>query len=354
MSKIICDVCGTVYQNTADHCPICGYARNSDGTYSPAATDPEHDIGGKYTSVPEKKIKTIFDFDEVNPEPAEEVSDEFTFEEVSDYDESPRANTFLVVILVIAITLLLLGIGFLFFRYFLPNQVQEAPETKPIQTEQAVLETEEIFTEPTIPCTSLALTSGVAELNREGQYWLLHVTVMPEDTTDQLVYTSEDESIVTVNEQGRIAAVGEGETNVYITCGEKQIKCKVVVKFEEASSEVTTDQAATEPESVDHEDIPDESQAPTQAETQEATEPTEENVVLKLKDSDLSSSVRGVSFELKLDCNLKPEDITWLTLDSSVAIVKNGVVTTIGPGRTKIVAQYKGQQAECIIRCTFQ
>ena len=105
---------------------------------------------------------------------------------------------------------------------------------------------------------------------------------------------------------------------------------------------------------MDHEDIPEESHDAPQAETQAATEPAVENVVLKLKDNDLSSSVRGVSFELKLDCNLKPEDITWLTLDSSVAIVKNWVVTTIGPGRPKIVAQYNGQQAECIIRCTFQ
>ena len=353
MSKIICDVCGTVYQNTADHCPICGYARNSDGTYSPASTDPEHGAGGKYTSVPEKKIKTIFDFDEVNPEPTEEVSDEYAFEEVSDYEESPRTNTFLVVILVIAITLLLLGIGFLFFRYYLPNQMQEAPETKPVQMEQAGSETEDVATEPTVPCTSLALTSGVAELNREGQYWLLHVSVIPEDTTDQLVYTSGDESIVTVNEQGRITAVGEGETSVYITCGEKQIKCKVVVKFEDISNEVATTQTATEPESVDHEDIPEESHDAPQAETQAATEPAVENVVLKLKDNDLSSSVRGVSFELKLDCNLKPEDITWLTLDSTVAIVKNGTVTTIGSGSTKIVAQYNGQQAVCIIRCNF-
>ena len=28
MSKIICDVCGTAYQETAEFCPICGYARS--------------------------------------------------------------------------------------------------------------------------------------------------------------------------------------------------------------------------------------------------------------------------------------------------------------------------------------
>ena len=27
MSKVICDICGTSYQETADSCPICGYTR---------------------------------------------------------------------------------------------------------------------------------------------------------------------------------------------------------------------------------------------------------------------------------------------------------------------------------------
>ena len=28
MSKIICDICGTTYPETADCCPICGCSRN--------------------------------------------------------------------------------------------------------------------------------------------------------------------------------------------------------------------------------------------------------------------------------------------------------------------------------------
>ena len=29
MSKIICEICGTTYQETADCCPICGCARGA-------------------------------------------------------------------------------------------------------------------------------------------------------------------------------------------------------------------------------------------------------------------------------------------------------------------------------------
>jgi rubrerythrin len=30
MSKVICDICGTTYPETADNCPICGYAQFQD------------------------------------------------------------------------------------------------------------------------------------------------------------------------------------------------------------------------------------------------------------------------------------------------------------------------------------
>ena len=31
MSKIICDVCGTRYPDTAEQCPICGHIRAASG-----------------------------------------------------------------------------------------------------------------------------------------------------------------------------------------------------------------------------------------------------------------------------------------------------------------------------------
>ena len=31
MGKIICEVCGTVYPDSADCCPICGYSRDHGG-----------------------------------------------------------------------------------------------------------------------------------------------------------------------------------------------------------------------------------------------------------------------------------------------------------------------------------
>lgn len=341
MSKIICEICGTAYQDTAERCPICGYAHASGAVEDLLADSPLHERGkpAPTPDAPVKKQKGIFDFDKVNPR--DEDEQDTLFLEDGAEEEEPRSNVLLVILLVTIITLLLAAAGFLFFRFYLPNTRVEPPVTQPTQLQETEPTGE--TTEPRIPCQSLALTSGVTELTREGQLWLLHVTVLPEDTTDALVFYSEDETVVTVSETGRLKAIGEGETYVHILCGEKELRCHVVVRYEE--------QTLPTGETLPADGIPEGTVAVEVPQT-EPTEPTQE-VVLKLKDTDRSSNRKGVSFDLELDCDLKPEDVTWLTMDSRVAIVKNGTVTTIGPGSTKIIAQYKGQQVECIIRCNF-
>lgn len=373
MGKIICDVCGTSYQDTADVCPICGYAQSEftvpDEDF--LSDSPVNNRGKDMDSAAEEYEEEVYS--DSQPAVVDYDDDDFDeFEEESKVKNSVAPSTVVIILLVVIITLLLLAIGILFFGFYLPNQRETTDVTEPVVTESVVQEVTEESTEPTIPCTSLVLTSGVTELTREGQYWLLHVTVLPEDTTDPLVFVSEDASVVTVNEHGRLTAVGEGETTVSISCGEKQIKCKVVVAFKEEETKPTEAEQGLNTNEVEHETLPEELADATETAVAESndekktTEPTEEKntesteattasggIVLKLQKKDVSSPKKGVSFELKLDCDLKPEDVTWFTMDSEVAIVNNGIVTTIGPGKTTIVAQYEGQQAECIVRCNF-
>ena len=51
--------------------------------------------------------------------------------------------------------------------------------------------------------------------------------------------------------------------------------------------------------------------------------------------------------------DLKPEEVTWFTNNPNVALIRNGVVTALGPGTTKVFAKYGDQQVECIVRCNF-
>lgn len=341
MSKVICEICGTTYQDTAECCPICGCPRDMSGNVSEddfvMDQMPALNKGGRYSSG--KKKKEIFDFDEQSddfPEPENEPYSSDPEDDEDNYDEQPREhNTAVVVILTALIVILLAGTAFLFFRYLLPN-LHGVKDTAPtVQTEQLV-QTEAATTEPRIPCQDLSLPGGAAELTQPGYYFLLNVVVIPENTTDELVFTSGDESVATVDANGRITAVSEGKTVIYITCGDKQLTCPVTCQFE----------AETEPST--------EATVAAQTEATIQTEPveTKPQVELKLDRTDMRLQV-GYSTQLKLvDCgDLKPEDVEWSVEHAYIAKVENGYVTALQSGTTEITAKYGDQTVKCIVRC---
>lgn len=341
MSKVICEICGTTYQDTAECCPICGCPRDMSGNVSEddfvMDQMPALNKGGRYSSG--KKKKEIFDFDEQSddfPEPENEPYSSDPEDDEDNYDEQPREhNTAVVVILTALIVILLAGTAFLFFRYLLPN-LHGVKDTAPtVQTEQPA-QTEAATTEPRIPCQDLSLPGGAAELTQPGYYFLLNVVVIPENTTDELVFTSGDESVATVDANGRITAVSEGKTVIYITCGDKQLTCPVTCQFE----------AETEPST--------EATVAAQTEATIQTEPveTKPQVELKLDRTDMRLQV-GYSTQLKLvDCgDLKPEDVEWSVEHAYIAKVENGYVTALQSGTTEITAKYGDQTVKCIVRC---
>lgn len=366
MSKVICDICGTIYQDTADSCPICGYSRNFgvDDLEEDILLDAETDVasrskGGRFSAANvKKKNKEIFDYDAVNKpyqEPEDEEDEDPYEDEEEEYEEAPKSNTVLVVILVILIALLLLGAGFVFLRYFLPNMGGE--ETEPFTTvTTAPVETEtEPTTEPTIPCESLMLADGIGELSTQGQFWMLHVIVYPEDTTDTLTFLSGDESIATVDEKGKITAVGEGTTTIYITCGTQQISAEVVVHY--AAAEPTEDDSMPTMAGGEETAPADGTEAPaettgeeTQPEETEASAPASD-VELKLKYVDRSLTV-GYGFQLELDCALQPADVQWSVEHDYIASVdENGFVKALRSGTTAVIVKYGDQEVQCIVRC---
>lgn len=335
MGKIICDICGTTYQDTADCCPICGCSRDAAATLlgddlllEEILEEPKVK-GGRFSS---RKKKEIFDYDEVNAdldeEPVEEEENPYEGEEP--YEQTPRHNTVAVILLTVLISVLLIAAAFLFVRYYLPNM--RTQETVPVTVPQ-LQDTVGATTEPAVPCQSLVLTSGTAELSKEGQYFLLNVIALPENTTDKIVFTSADESIATVTEDGRITAVAEGETVIYITCGNQQYTCPVVCRFEEETlppTEVT---------------VPEEQAEETTAAT------TAPDVILKLKQTDFKL---GVYYEhqLLLDCDLEQNQVEWSSEHPYIASVdENGVVKALKAGTTSITAKYGDQEVQCIVRC---
>lgn len=337
MSKIICEICGTMYQDSADCCPICGCSRDAaadllgENLIAEEIVEEPKARGGKFAP---KKKKEIFDFDEVNA-PAEDEDDEEeddSYDEEEEEEEAPRHNTLIVILLTILIAGLLIAACFIFARYFLPNMKGEA--TVPATT-VAITESTTEATEPTIPCQTIVMASGaMAELNEEGQFFLLHVVAKPENTTDKIIYTSADESIATVTEDGKITAISEGETTIYISCGKSNLECPVVVKYVEETVPPTTEAVIVE------ETVPETTAAAVKT-----------GVTLKLKKTDIRLGVY-YQYTLELDCDLAQNEVTWSSEHPHIATVdENGVVTAVKAGTTAITAKYGDQEVQCMIRC---
>ena len=362
MSKVICDICGTAYPESSENCPVCGCSRD----FGLDALEEEMLLDAAGFGMTEsgsqhgRKHKEIFDFDEVNQDDAYE-----TEEDAYEYDEDDggqsQSNTVLIVVLLILIVLLLLTAGFFFLRYIMPNMVKETEPTIVATVATEPVETEpEASTEHSVPCTDIVIPGGKIELGKDGK-WLMNVQVYPADTTDVLTYASHDESVVTVTEDGTVTAVGEGKTVIEVTCGNRQIKCNVVVDYSQTvETEVSGALPGLQAEATDATDAAVDATAPSEtAGETEATEATEVpaettgKTELKLKVTDITMFARYSSADLQLDCDIPVESIKWFTMDSTVAIVQNGTVTATGSGMTRVYGEYNGQQVECIVRCMF-
>lgn len=365
MNKIICDICGTTYPDSSECCPICGCSNAAAEDLLGSEVDfgdLAEETGKKAGRAPEPgRKKEIFDFDEVNSEKFEEEEDEEEEDyEAEEEEEAPRHNTFVVILLTVLIVALLGAAAFIFVRYFLPNMGKE----EAVPTTVAIQETETTApsTEPTVPCQQMAMTNaGIAELSAEGQQFLLHVKALPENTTDKIIYTSADESIATVTEDGKITAVSEGETVIYISCGKTSMKCPVIVKYVEETVPPTTE-AVEETVSASTEAVEETVPATTEAVVDETVPETtaaesepviDSNVTLKLKRTDIQLGVY-YQFQLVLDCELSPEDVTWSSEHPHIAKVdEQGNVTAVKEGTTAITATYGDQEVQCIVRCVW-
>ena len=388
MEKVICDICGTSYPQDAEQCPICGYAPGAE--VAPLADDEdfvfddslldevkEEKTAEEKEDVVAVSVAPVQDIDDLDDDDEDDEDDEDDDDdEETEEGGKRRPSGFLIAMLVIVIIALLGVTGYIFARYYLPGMRGEATEAPTVETTEATLET----VAPTVPCTSLAMTSdSEVLLEQAGNNWLINVVAMPEDTTDEIIFLSNNLDVATVDADGTVTAVGEGSAVISVICGDFTVECNITCAFveepsvpDETGTEPTTDEEtapATEDATEEATEAPSdgETEAPTEeateAPTEEATEaPTEEateaatepasDVKLALSKADISFDRIGVYYTLKVANGIDPKDVEWSSSHGGVCVVKDGVITITGPGMAKITAKYQGQEATCIVRVT--
>ncbi len=331
MSKVICDVCGTTYPETASACPICGCAKNT--TEQTAADIAEQsETGASYTyvkggrfsksNVRKRNKGTV----KASSKAGREV--QRAPEPKPEQDRASKGLIAVVLILMLAIVAVLVYIG---LRFFGPQDQVDPSDNTTVSTDAT---DPSDSTEPsgpvTVPCTGIKLSNSTIELSAEGSAWLLSAEVLPENTTDKLVFTSADETVATVTDKGNIEAVGGGETVITVTCGSQTAQCKIVCTF---------------------------------GDPVKPTDPTEPSVdipadfKLTLRKDDITISERypdPVSLFRDTD-SVKASDITWSVDDPKVASVdEKGVVSAVGKGNTTVHAKLGDQTASCKVNVSFQ
>ena len=250
MSKIICDVCGTSYQDSATQCPICGCASaDSTGVMTSFENGAEDAGHGTYTYVKGGRFsKTNVKKRNNGKQPARMEADEKPAKKEKK-EQKEKSNKGLIIAVLALLLAIILVVIYIVVNYFVPtNNVKggkstTAPITEPVETDPVV-------TEPVVEnvaCTDLTCPLTM-ELTEEGQTQLLEVSVLPEETTDAVIFTSADESIATVDADGNVTAIAAGETVIEVVCGEMKAFCEVTCNFEAKPVENEENETTDQPE----------------------------------------------------------------------------------------------------------
>ena len=152
-------------------------------------------------------------------------------------------------------------------------------------------------------------------LQYTGETYTFRISVLPVALAEEVVWTSSNETLVSVDENGTIVAHGgiKGETvTITAACQEKSASCIVRFGFND--------------------------------------DPT----ILELSYSDVTLTRIGETLTIEITSGLTDEErsrVVWMTDNVSAAAVDdNGVVTAIASGTANITATLDGRMGACIIR----
>lgn len=344
MSKIICDICGTSYPETAKQCPVCGCVRPGDVQRVTNEINADEKGASGYTYVKggrfsKSNVKKRANAGKTNAKPTP----------VEDNKENEPRNSRGLVIAAIVLLLAIIGVViYIAVGFFGPIAgTGNAPSTPTDAVD--------------ISCRGITLDTDMVILSKAGDAHLLSYKLQPENTKDAVTFTSENPEIATVNEKGSITAVAEGETKITIKCGEAEKTCTVYCQFEEDPTAPTATTATDTTDTTDTTGTTDSTDATAPTDSTDSTDPTATTAPtvagtdIRLNRNDITLQYQGEKWEL-YSGSVSKNLVTFSSDNESVVTFKDGWVTAVGGSAepVKVYAEYAGQKVSCLIRCNFQ
>ena len=178
----------------------------------------------------------------------------------------------------------------------------------PILTKTATAKCTVTVTDNSIPATNIELDASSKTMT-VGEKAKLTATVKPDDSTDKVTWKSNNDKIVSVDENGNITALATGTTEITATAGSVSAVCKVTVEGVKVSK-------------------------------------------VELNKTSVSLKVGGTE---QLTATVTPDNatdktVTWTSSKPTVAAVdENGKITAVAPGTATITATADGKSATCTV-----
>lgn len=341
MSKIICDVCGTSYPETATQCPICGCVRSGDAHIVSGDTNGiEEGTTGGYTYVKggrfsKSNVKKRSRSTQVAP--VTSVS-EFTGEKKS----GKKADTGLIIAIAALLLAIIAVVIYIAVRFLAPvgtdSKTKDTTEQSQVQTQAQTESTTQETTLPQeidIPCTGITVNTDTVNFDKVNAVRLLEIDLAPADTTDKLVFASTNSDVATVDSNGKVVSVGPGEAIITITCGKEVAECKIICEFEIGTTEPDAD--TTEPTTPEIEVL---SEIKLNYSLYYPGRTDLGDVTIKFGEK----WVAYLDGEGKVDSS----QIKFTSSDESVITIDQfGVVKAVAVGEAIITAEYNGQTDKC-------
>ncbi|MDE5839826.1 MAG: Ig-like domain-containing protein, partial [Muribaculaceae bacterium] len=169
-----------------------------------------------------------------------------------------------------------------------------------------------LYKNPFVAVTEVTLDKTESEI-MEGETVKLTATVLPDDATEPAVsWSSDNEKVATVDEEGTVTAIAPGTAVITATAGEVSATCTVTVKLKPVKVE---------------------------------------SIVFK---KDVVTLTVGT--ETTLGYTINPQNatdktVTWACSDSEIATVVNGKVTALKVGKVTVTATAGEKSDTCVVKC---